>query len=170
MRVWKLKPDGTEELHIYGALGERLGTYPIQLNPNGKYLFYVAAGTTVEYFAGGGSGRLTGWNRNATYYAYGEDYGTPVVNSENFATYLRDATTGLDYAKNRYYSSILGRFMTADPSTSDALADPGQWNKYAYVGNDPVNFNDPQGLDQCSADYGTPWCFTRAVPQQIPLI
>jgi len=30
------------------------------------------------------------------------------------------------------------------------MADPGQWNKYAYAGGDPVNFNDPSGLDvQC---------------------
>jgi RHS repeat-associated protein len=53
---------------------------------------------------------------------------------------------GLDYAQNRYYSSILGRFLSADPSKSNALADPGQWNKYAYVGGDPVNFNDPTGM------------------------
>lgn len=25
-------------------------------------------------------------------------------------------------------------------------SDPGSWNRYAYVGGDPTNFNDPQGL------------------------
>jgi RHS repeat-associated protein len=70
---------------------------------------------------------------------------------EKFATYYRDGTTGLDYAKNRYYSSILGRFMTADPYMATASgannpADPGSWNRYAYAGNDPVNFSDPSGL------------------------
>jgi len=53
---------------------------------------------------------------------------------------------GLDYAQNRYYSSILGRFLSPDPSKSNALKDPGQWNKYAYAGGDPVNFSDPSGL------------------------
>jgi hypothetical protein len=41
--------------------------------------------------------------------------------------------------------------MTPDPSASNAITDPGQWNKYAYVGNDPVNWYDPSGLDQCPA-------------------
>ena len=34
---------------------------------------------------------------------------------DKFATYYRDGTSLLDYARNRYYSSTLGRFMSADP-------------------------------------------------------
>ena len=29
---------------------------------------------------------------------------------------------------------------------SGGLADPGSWNRYAYVQGDPVNFYDPEGL------------------------
>jgi len=37
--------------------------------------------------------------------------------------------------------------MSADPYlASGGPADPGSWNRYAYVENDPVNFNDPRGL------------------------
>ncbi len=36
-----------------------------------------------------------------------------------------------------------GRFNTPDPSRGVDLADPGSWNKYAYVGGDPINFGDP---------------------------
>jgi RHS repeat-associated protein len=160
LRVWKSKPDGTEELHIYGALSERLGTYPIwpiplpNGQPSGK--FYVAAGTTVQYFAGRIVGLRDRLESNGTYYPYGEDYGTPVVNSENFATYYRDGTTGLDYAKNRYYSSILGRFLTPDPyRASGGAADPGSWNRYAYVGGDPVNYIDPGGTCKMTASEPT---------------
>ena len=30
------------------------------------------------------------------------------------------------------------------------MSDPGSWNRYAYVGGDPVNRTDPNGL--CSTD------------------
>ena len=37
--------------------------------------------------------------------------------------------------------------MSPDPSTGVSLSDPGSWNKYAYVGGDPVNFIDPAGTN-----------------------
>jgi len=64
-----------------------------------------------------------------------------------FATYWGDTSTGLNYADQRFYNSGLGRFMTADPYRASAGAgDPGSWNRYAYVGDDPVNYVDPNGL------------------------
>jgi RHS repeat-associated protein len=71
--------------------------------------------------------------------------------AEKFATYYRDAKTGLDYAINRYYWSGLGRFLTADPyvATADGANDPGEpqsWNRYSYVLGDPINLYDPEGL------------------------
>ena len=168
LRVWKLTPAGGEELDFYGAFGERLGVYPIvNFSPYGYYVFQ---GTINGYFAGkivwsqqtgsngsvvSGTGLEVAQNRlgsvagsypNGTYYyPYGEDTGTPLL-GENFATYYRDGTTGLDYARNRYYSPILGRFLTADPLSSADPGDPGSWNQYTYVNGDPVNFNDPTGL------------------------
>jgi hypothetical protein len=44
--------------------------------------------------------------------------------------------------------------MSADPyDGSAALSNPQSWNRYSYVGNDPVNRNDPTGLQ----DEGPPW-------------
>ena len=57
--------------------------------------------------------------------------------------------TRLDYADQRYYSSIMGRFLTPDPM-GKAAADPANsqsWNRYSYTLADPVNTNDPSGLD-----------------------
>lgn len=49
---------------------------------------------------------------------------------------------------NRYYSNAYGRFMTPDPYPPSAKAgNPQSWNRYAYVIGDPVNNNDPRGLD-----------------------
>jgi RHS repeat-associated protein len=54
--------------------------------------------------------------------------------------------TGTD---QRYYNSNAGRFYTPDPSGRKAvnLKNPTSWNMYAYTNDDPVNFNDPSGLD-----------------------
>ena len=56
----------------------------------------------------------------------------------------------MDY-KARFYDPLLGRFIQSDtlipsPSSSQAL------NRYAYVNNNPVNFNDPTGNMACWDD------------------
>jgi RHS repeat-associated protein len=112
--------------------------------------------------------RLGSANLYPGYYPYGEEYITSLSDKDKFATHYRDGTTGLDYANNRYYSSTLGRFMTADLSISNAITDPGQWNKYGYVGNDPVNWYDPSGLDECPA--GTTCTIYNPPPPVIDLL
>jgi len=52
-----------------------------------------------------------------------------------------DATSGLDYGRNRDYSPALGRWIQADALGFSA----GQDNFYAFVGNDPVSQTDPNG-------------------------
>jgi RHS repeat-associated protein len=82
-----------------------------------------------------------------------EEQQTTASNTEKFATYYRDQTTNFDYANQRYYSSVLGRFLTPDPyRASGGSANPQSWNRYAYVLGDPVNFRDPDGADPCPAD------------------
>ncbi|MBI1897279.1 MAG: hypothetical protein HYS04_12270 [Acidobacteria bacterium] len=49
--------------------------------------------------------------------------------------------------------------MRPDPYVaSGGAADPGSWNRYGYLGGDPVNFSDPWGLQQCPAP-----CFSITV-------
>jgi RHS repeat-associated protein len=94
----------------------------------------------------------------ARYFPYGDEPSTTQQDRPKFATYYRDATTALDYAKQRYYASTLGRFTSPDPyQASGGPADPQSWNRYAYVQNDPVNYYDPEGLFQCPA--GASGCF-----------
>ncbi|WP_213766669.1 RHS repeat-associated core domain-containing protein [Caballeronia sp. dw_19] len=52
---------------------------------------------------------------------------------------------GLYYYKARMYSPALGRFLQTDPV---GYKDDLNW--YAYVGNNPVNFSDPDGLAACT--------------------
>jgi RHS repeat-associated protein len=80
--------------------------------------------------------------------------------SEGFATYFED-WYGQNYADQRYYNSIGGRFLTPDRLIMSAAdpKNPGSWNRYAYAGNDPVNHNDPTGLDDIGdlIDGGGSW-------------
>src|SRR5205809_7296843 len=83
------------------------------------------------------------------YYPYGEERTSTADGREKFGTYVRDSSTQ-DYADQRYYGVGTGRFTTPDPMKVGNASDPGNWNKYAYVGGDPVNFNDAAGLAKCS--------------------
>ena len=93
-----------------------------------------------------------------TGYPYGTDIGSTSASNDqpDFATYTKDATTGFEYANQRYYSAGLGRFLTVDRSNKNVtLLNPYTWNGFGYGNGDPVNSNDPTGLDvYCTG--GTP--------------
>jgi RHS repeat-associated protein len=91
------------------------------------------------------------------FYPYGE---ARVGDPKRFATYERDGG-GLDYAVNRYYWVGTGRFMSPDPYMANSggagdVADPGSWNRYGYVGGDPVNWVDPGGLCKMPGPHSEP--------------
>jgi len=140
-----------------------MGTFA--LNTSGQYLYPTV---TNVWFGGSLITRLTGGapgsspanlvlvtrdrlgsdlENNTYYYPYGEEISSTANGVEKFGTYFRDSFTTLDYADQRYYASAYGRFNTADPYGKSARpTNPGSWNRYAYVGSDPVNRRDPRGL------------------------
>lgn len=60
----------------------------------------------------------------------------------------RDALTGLQQYRARWYDPQQGRFISEDPSGFKSGP-----NLYEYVRNNPVNLRDPQGLDWGKADF-----------------
>lgn len=67
---------------------------------------------------------------------------------QKFTSKERDSETGLDYFLARYYSSTQGRFTSVDPGNAGAkLGNPQSWNAYAYTFNNPVNYQDPDGME-----------------------
>lgn len=87
-----------------------------------------------------------------TYINSYDEYGKPdAANQGRFQytgqVYLSDA--GLYHYKARVYDPDIGRFLQTDP-----IGYIAGMNLYAYVGNDPVNFNDPFGLQSDDWDRG----------------
>jgi len=55
---------------------------------------------------------------------------------------------GLMYYNARMYDPSLGRFTSADTVVPGA-GNPGAWDRYAYVLNSPVQYQDPSGHSYC---------------------
>jgi RHS repeat-associated protein len=67
---------------------------------------------------------------------------------QKFTGYLKDTETGLDFAEARMYENRHGRFTAVDPLlASGKSANPQTFNRYIYVGNNPIITTDPLGLD-----------------------
>ncbi len=64
-----------------------------------------------------------------------------------------DTTTGLMHYNARYYDPLVGRFISADTIIPNP-ADPQQLNRYSYVGNNPIRYNDPTGHCQTIDENG----------------
>jgi RHS repeat-associated protein len=98
-----------------------------------------------------GSVKATYGGSGSAYMPYGEEVNLTSNDRMKFATYTRDASTGLDYADQRFYTSQFGRFMSADRFQRAAkVTDSGSWNKYSYTRGDPVNRRDRRGT--CDTD------------------
>ncbi|WP_417468154.1 RHS repeat-associated core domain-containing protein [Maricaulis sp.] len=80
------------------------------------------------------------------YTPFGEARQTPAANDdgESFTGHITDSDTGVVYMQARYYDPAIGRFLSNDP-VGFAQGGVGYFNRYAYVGNDPVNATDPTG-------------------------
>jgi len=60
-----------------------------------------------------------------------------------------DNTEYIDYMHARHYDPNLGRFLSVDPNINveRAVHSPQLWNRYAYVGNNPMAYVDPDGKE-----------------------
>ena len=58
-------------------------------------------------------------------------------------------TVALVHLNGRVYDPMVGRMVSADPTVPDPL-NAQAWNRYSYVGNDPLTFTDPSGFSWLS--------------------
>jgi RHS repeat-associated protein len=88
------------------------------------------------------SGHNGGTIQSTTYGAFGNTRSTTGASPNRLQyTGRENDNTGLYYYRARYYDPEIGRFISEDPLGFGA----GDVNFYVYVGNNPVNFNDPSG-------------------------
>lgn len=81
------------------------------------------------------------------YFPYGEsriEFSNDFENNYLFTGQEKDDESGLYYYGARYYDSEIGRFTSVDPWEGD-VNDPQTLNKYTYVNNNPLKYNDPTG-------------------------
>ena len=130
--------DSNPELRLHWLLTDQLGTPRMIFDQTGNLSGvsrhdYLPFGE--ELFAGSRSGQLGYTNNDGT--------------RQKFTQKERDNETELDYFINRYYSSMQGRFTTADPipMTTQRPPDPQRLNLFAYVRNNPLVATDPNGLE-----------------------
>ncbi|WP_042315195.1 RHS repeat-associated core domain-containing protein [Desulfofarcimen acetoxidans] len=137
-----------------------------EIGPNGTYCYYYALGKLIAFennhqlyiVHDNLRGDVISLSMTDDYgntdqenrYDY-DPWGTPICEDESvklpfrYAGYYYDEETGLYYLKSRYYSPALGRFLTRDDHSFINHADPQTLNLYAYCGNNPVNYVDPDG-------------------------
>ncbi|WP_353848667.1 RHS repeat-associated core domain-containing protein [Cellulomonas sp.] len=92
----------------------------------------------------------TRWAANSVVKQYTDPFGAArgtaasIPGDRQFLDKTRDTATGLTMVGARYYDEANGRFISVDPVLD--LADPQQWNAYAYANNNPTTLSDPSGL------------------------
>ncbi len=69
----------------------------------------------------------------------------------HFAGLDHDSGSNTDHAQFRQYANAAGRWMSPDPfSGSYDFTNPQSFNRYAYVGNNPLSATDIAGLMMCN--------------------
>jgi len=116
---------------VWGSTGGSGGTMDYIHRDHLSPRMYTKASGGIDYEQG--------------HYPFGELwYPTGSTSNQIFTTYERDAESGNDYAMARSYANGQARFLSPDPVEGDP-SNPQSWNRYSYVGDDPINVTDPSG-------------------------
>lgn len=79
-----------------------------------------------------------------TYRPYGVQQSGPENSGPGYTGHVHDPATGLVYMQQRYYSPIVGRFLSPDPIAPT----PGNvfnFGRYIYANDNPYRYTDPDG-------------------------
>ena len=129
IQYYWVQDDTSREAPIAGTLQLRyqmnnnLGSVSLEMDPSALLISYE------EYFPYGGTAIIAGSNQTEV-----------ALKEYRYSGKECDDSTGLYYYGARYYLSWLGRWLKPDPKgAADGV------NLYAFVGGNPITFNDPDG-------------------------
>ncbi|HKR23161.1 MAG TPA: RHS repeat-associated core domain-containing protein, partial [Pyrinomonadaceae bacterium] len=158
-RIQRTTSAGADERYVYDGhnvvldLNSSLAVTTSYLNGPGvdDHLRQTNVTTGVSYFLTdhlGSTSALTDSTGAVVETLSYDSFGNNAGSTRTRYTYTgreRDPDTGLLYYRARFYDPQIGRFMSEDP-----IGLAGGINPYAYVGNSPVNYIDPWGLQKRS--------------------
>jgi RHS repeat-associated protein len=142
-----------------------------------KYMVPLTAGMQAVYNTNGlqyyrhadwlGSSRFAATPTGSMYYdlayaPFGESYAETGTVSRSFTGQTQDVIAGSNGIYDfllRQQSAAQGRWLVPDPAGLAAVdpTNPQTWNRYAYVGNNPLSNVDPLGLDNDCGGPCTPF-------------
>jgi RHS repeat-associated protein len=118
----------------------------------------VRTGGTLSYLLGDhlGSSSVTTTasgvkTASALYKAFGETrYSSGALGTDyKFTGQREEAALGIYYFNARWMDPSLGRFTSPDTIVPTGTQGTQAWDRYAYVNNNPVRYNDPTGHRAC---------------------
>ena len=173
-RVSKLQAGSTAHYH-YDAGGALLAESDDLGNPTTEYIALAGLPLALVDHAGGTATVLrvhadhlgtpqsmtddlgaVVWERHQRPFGETASETGTTSNDRRFPGQLFDAESGYHYNYFRDYDPSIGRYLQSDP-----IGLRGGLNTYAYAGNDPINFIDPNGLTMqggCAANPTLPHC------------
>jgi RHS repeat-associated protein len=82
------------------------------------------------------------------YAPYGEAYAQAGTTDLSFTGQDQDTVSGMHDFLMRKLTAVQGRWLSPDPAGLGAVdfSNPQSFNRYAYVGNNPMSLVDPLGL------------------------
>jgi RHS repeat-associated protein len=77
------------------------------------------------------------------------------ISRRGFTDHEHLGNTNLTHMNGRVQDPVLGRFVSADPFI-DGVTNTQGWNRYSYVGNNPLSYVDPSGYGAAPSADGPP--------------
>jgi len=149
--------DGDNLIEETNSSGTAIARYSQGLNIDEPLA--MLRSSTTSYYQADGLGSITSLSSGAgalaqayTFDSFGKQTASSgsLTNPFQYTARESDPETGLYYYRARYYDSAMGRFLSEDPIDFD-----GGMNFYVYVGNNPVIYFDPDGMQQQGANPNT---------------